>query len=96
MDGEKKLSMKSLYQEILTLKEQVKEIEPLKLKVIELQETVKNLKNNRNNKKDNEETPAEKEKNCVKIEFVKHLFCFFPHVLPFWSSYTIFYIVKCQ
>ena len=63
MGGEKKLSMKSLYQEILTLKEHVKEIEPLKLKVIQLQETVKNLKNNRNNKNVNEETPAEKEKN---------------------------------
>ena len=70
MGGEKKLSMKSLYQEILTLKEHVKEIEPLKLKVIQLQETVKNLKNNRNNKKDNEETPAEKEKTCVKCEIV--------------------------
>ena len=45
MTGEKKQTMKSLGQEILLLKEQVKEIEPLRQRVFELLETVKNLKN---------------------------------------------------
>ena len=43
MTGEKKQTMKSLSQEILILKEQVKEIDPLKQKVLELLEMIKNL-----------------------------------------------------
>ena len=43
MTGEKKQTMKSLSQEILFLKEQVKEIDPLKQKVSELLEMIKNL-----------------------------------------------------
>ena len=43
MTGEKKQTMKSLSQEILILKEQVKEIDPLKQKELELLEIFKNL-----------------------------------------------------
>ena len=44
MTGEKKQTMKSLGQEFLLLKEQVKKIEPLRQRVFELLETVKDLK----------------------------------------------------
>ena len=43
MTGEKKQTVKSLSQEILILKEQVKEIDLLKQKVLELLEIIKNL-----------------------------------------------------
>ena len=62
MGGENKLSMKSLYQEILILKEQVKEIKPLKQKVIELQKTVQNMNNSRNV---TEEISDKKENKCT-------------------------------
>ena len=42
------MTKKSLGQEILILKEQVKEIEPLKQRVFELLEIVNNLKNKEN------------------------------------------------
>ena len=44
MTGDQKQTIKSLGQEILILKEQVQEIEPLKTRVFELLEIVKNLK----------------------------------------------------
>ena len=53
MTGEKKQTMKSLSQEILILKEQVKEIDPLKQKVLELIEMIKNLNIKENNEERN-------------------------------------------
>ena len=67
MGGEKKQSIKSLHQEILILKEQVKEIEPLKQKVVELQKTVQNLNNGRNVTK---ETSDNIENMCKKCGIV--------------------------
>ena len=60
--GEKKQTIKSFHQEILMLKDQLKEKEPLQQKVIELQETVKILNNDKNV---NEETSAKIEINCT-------------------------------
>ena len=67
MGGEKKQSIKSLHHEILILKEQVKEIEPLKQKVIELQQTVQNLNNC---KIVIQETLDKKENMCTKCGIV--------------------------
>ena len=64
MTGEKKQTMKSLSQEILILKEQVKEIDPLKQKVLELLEMIKNL----NIKENDEERTSVKEIAQVSIK----------------------------
>ena len=44
MVGEKKETVKSLSQEILILKEQVKQIDPLKQKLLDILKVVENLK----------------------------------------------------
>ena len=64
MTGEKKQTMKSLSQEILILKEQVKEIDPLKQKVLELLEMIKNL----NFKESDEERNSVEEIQQVAIK----------------------------
>ena len=47
MTGEKKQTIKSLSQELCILKEQVKEIDLLKLQLVELEKIIKNLKINK-------------------------------------------------
>ena len=64
MTGEKKQTMKSLSQEILILKEQVKEIDTLKQKVLELLEMIKNL----NFKENDEERNSVEEIQQVAIK----------------------------
>ena len=82
MTDEKKQTKKSLGQEILILKEQVKKIEPLEQRVFELLELVKNLKTKENKSEGSSAKEIQQETtNCnkcgkafaTKKKFKKHM-----------------------
>ena len=65
MNGGKKVSLKSLGQELEIIKEQVKEISVLKEKVSNLEEIIENMKVNGSSRK---ETKNKEKLNCRKCD----------------------------
>ena len=72
MVGEKKPSIKSLSLDILTLKEEVKQIEPLKQKVSDLMKIIKDLKIRRSKVEEN--VKKEKQQGVLKCKICEQAF----------------------